>query len=197
MSQKDIDVFYPENAGQWRQWLEKYHQSKDAVWLEMYSKRSGKKSVTWSDAVDEALCFGWIDSKKIKIDEERSRQYFSKRKAKSTWSKINKIKIESLMEKGLMAEAGLLCIEIAKENGSWTLLDEVEERIIPSDLQLALNQYPKAIDYFTSQSPSVQKLLLSWVVLARTPETRGIRIQEIADSASQGRKPRNFQFTKV
>ncbi|RYG02631.1 MAG: hypothetical protein EOO07_32760, partial [Chitinophagaceae bacterium] len=106
MQENHVEIFYPANMADWRKWLEKNHLSKQSVWLVCYNKSSLKKSITWSESVDVALCFGWIDSKKIKIDNEKSHQFFSKRKPFSTWSKINKAKVELLIEKGLMAEAG-------------------------------------------------------------------------------------------
>src|SRR6476620_4689482 len=105
--QNSITVFYPENISAWRKWLEKNHLTEIAVWLVFYAKKSGRKTISWSEAVDVALCFGWIDSKKIKIDAETSHQFFSKRKPKSTWSKINKEKVTKLIDNGLMTKAGI------------------------------------------------------------------------------------------
>ena len=188
-----VEVFYPKNQAAWRKWLEKNHLSKQSVWLVFYNKKSKLKSITWSDAVDEALCFGWIDSKKIKIDEETSHQFFSKRKPKSTWSKINKDKIARLIEQEKMSQAGMESIEKAKENGSWTILDEVEELIMPADLEIAFNQKPHAITYYLSLSKSVKKIILSWLLFAKTTETRQKRIREIVDQASQNLKPKHLQ----
>ncbi|MBK8627300.1 MAG: YdeI/OmpD-associated family protein [Saprospiraceae bacterium] len=193
MEKKEIDIFYPKNQTAWRKWLEINHHSKQAVWLVFYNKKSEIKSITWSEAVDVALCFGWIDSKKIKIDEVTAHQFFSKRKQKSTWSKINKDKIEKLMEQGLMTEAGFRSIEIAKQNGSWTILDEVEELIIPTDLETAFADKPNAKDFFLSLSKSVRKIILSWLVFAKTTETRQKRIFEIIESADQKLKPKHLQ----
>jgi uncharacterized protein YdeI (YjbR/CyaY-like superfamily) len=193
MQKNDIEIFYPTNTDVWRKWLEINHFSKQAVWLVFYNKRSDKKTITWSEAVDVALCYGWIDSKKIKIDQETSHQFFSKRKSKSTWSKVNKKKIEQLIENGLMTEAGYKSIEIAKQNGSWTILDEVEELLIPQDLEIALKDKPNAEDFFLSLSKSVRKAILQWLVLAKRPETRQNRITEIAELASQKLKPKHLQ----
>ena len=193
MKKKEIEIFYPINQTAWRKWLEKNHLSKQAVWLVFYNKKSEKKSITWSEAVDVALCFGWIDSKRIKIDEETSQQYFSKRKQKSTWSKINKEKVKKLIEQGLIAEAGLRSIETAKENGSWTILDEVEKLIIPADLEAAFTDKPNAKDFFLSLSKSVKKIILSWLVFAKTKETRQKRMNEIIESAEQNLKPKHLR----
>lgn len=193
MQQKEKILFYPITPAAWRKWLEKNHLSESSVWLVFYNKKSGKKSITWSEAVDGALCFGWIDSKKIKVDEETSHQFFSKRKAQSTWSKINKLKTEQLIEEGLMAEAGYKSIETAKQNGSWTLLDAVEELIVPEDLKAELHNRLEAQDYFEQLSRSVKKAILQWVVLAKRPETRHKRIEEIADCAAQKLKPHHLR----
>jgi uncharacterized protein YdeI (YjbR/CyaY-like superfamily) len=193
MDAKGTEIFYPKTQTAWRKWLEKNHLSKQAVWLVFYNKKSGVKSITWSEAVDVALCFGWIDSKKVKVDEETAHQYFSKRKPNGTWSKINKEKVQKLTEQGLMTEAGLKSIAMAKQNGSWTLLDEVEELKIPSDLQAAFSRKPKAKKFYSSLSNSAMKMILSWLVFAKTEETRRKRIAEIIESAEQHLKPKHMR----
>jgi len=157
-----------------------------------YKKASGIPTVSWSDSVDEALCFGWIDSKKIAIDAEKSHQFFSKRKPKSTWSKINKIKIERLIAEGLMTKAGFESIEIAKQNGSWTILDDVDALVIPPDLESAFAKHPSSKGFFESLSPSIKKMMLYWIISAKQAETRQKRINEIAELASQKLKPKQF-----
>lgn len=193
MPKQEIEVFYPNNVEAWRNWLKKNHESKQAVWLVFHSKKSEIPSITWSESVDVALCYGWIDSKKVKIDVDTSHQFFSKRKPKSTWSKINKNKLEKLIADGLMTQAGLNCMEVAKENGSWTILDEVEDLIIPTDLQAALNAKPKAHDFYLSLSKSAKKMILSWLVFAKTADTRQKRIAEIVESAEQNLKPKHMR----
>lgn len=183
------EIFYPSNQAAWRAWLEEHHLSKQSVWVVFYAKSSQKPSISWSEAVDEALCFGWIDSKRIKIDVETSHQFFSKRKPKSTWSKINKDKVDVLLKKGLMKKPGLDCIKVARENGSWTILDEVEALTIPKDLEKALKKHRGAKAYFLSLSKSARKIMLSSLVLARRPETRQKRIDEIAELAALKKKP--------
>ena len=175
----EIEIFYPISRTAWRKWLAKNHLSTQAVWLVFYKKAAQKPTLTWSEAVDEALCFGWIDSIKKTLDHESSIQFFSKRKAKSTWSKINKQKIEQLIGDGLMVEAGYKSIEIAKKNGSWTILDEVEELIIPEDLATAFEAKPEAKAFFFNLSKSAKKVLLQSLVLAKRQETRQKRIAEI------------------
>jgi uncharacterized protein YdeI (YjbR/CyaY-like superfamily) len=175
----ETKIFYPTSQTEWREWLQENHLVEQSVWLVYFNKASKKPSISWSNAVDEALCFGWIDSKRVKIDDESSHQFFSKRKPKSTWSKINKDKVEKLAELGLMTEAGLASIAIAKQNGSWTILDEVEELIIPADLETAFEQVPTAKESFLAQSKSQKKLQLSLLVFAKTTITRQKRIAEI------------------
>ena len=193
MSKREIEEFYPETKQHLREWLLKNHLTKDAVWILFYKKHTGRPSVKWSDAVSEALCFGWVDSKAETIDHDTYRQYFCKRKPNSTWSKINKQKIETLTAKGLMVEAGFKVIEIAKENGSWTILDEVEELIVPPELEDAFEKFENSKDYFLSLSNSKKKALLQWIVLAKTSTTRHKRILEIAENASQQLQPKPFR----
>jgi uncharacterized protein YdeI (YjbR/CyaY-like superfamily) len=193
MHKKETEIFYPKSKTEWRKWLQENHVSKQAVWLVYYNKKSKLESITWSEAVDEALCFGWIDSKRISIDNNTSHQFFSKRKPKSTWSKINKNKVQALIEKGLMTNAGLVCIETAKQNGSWTILDEVEELIIPADLETEFRKKPVAKEFFSKASKSVKKIILYWLLSAKTIETRQKRIREIIESAEQNLKPKHLR----
>lgn len=192
MQKEPVEIFYVANRTEWRLWLQKNHPLKQSVWLVQYNKASSKPTISWRDAVDEALCFGWIDSKKISIDKTKSHQFFSKRKAKSTWSKINKEKIAQLIDDGLMTKAGLEIIEIAKQNGSWTILDDVEELLIPKDLEEELKTREDAMVYFLSLSKSVRKAILQWLVLARRQETRQKRITEIVELAGKKQKPKQF-----
>ena len=192
MEQK-LETFYPKNRQEWRAWLEENHDKKQNIWLIYYKQKSKIPTVSYSDAVDEALCFGWIDSKAKSIDEVKFMQFFSKRKEKSVWSKINKEKIESLINSGLMAPAGFAIIEKAKANGSWAILDEVEALIIPPDLEEAFSQKLDAKTYFQSLSRTDQRNILQWLVLAKRPETRQKRIDEIVDLAELGQKPKQFR----
>lgn len=149
-------------------------------------------TVTWSEAVDVALCFGWIDSKKIAIDNIMSHQFFGKRKVGGTWSKINKNKVKVLTEAGLMEPAGLEAVRRAQEDGSWNLLDQVDALMVPNDLQSALNSYPGAEAFFSGLSKSTRKAMLQWVLLAKRPDTRKRRIDDIASLAAESKKPKQF-----
>ena len=190
---KDVEDYCPSGKQDWRKWLELNHKKKDAVWLIFYKKKSPNHNLNWSESVDEALCFGWIDSVKRTIDTEKYQQYFSKRKAKSNWSKINKDKVKILIEQGLMKEEGYKSIEIAKKNDSWTILDEVEALVIPEDLKGEFENYKGSMEYFDSLSKSAKKILLYWVISAKRKETRQNRILEIAENASGNLKPKQFR----
>lgn len=190
--ENETGTFYAADRQEWRQWLQEHHDKQTSIWLIYQKKRSGKPSVTWSEAVDEALCFGWVDSKKKTIDEGSFMQFFSRRKPKGTWSKINKEKIVRLMADGLITKAGLACIEAAKQNGSWEILDEVEELTIPKDLEVAFNAQPGSRAYFLTLSKSVRKSMLQWLVLAKRPGTRQKRVAELVEAAGQKRRPKPF-----
>jgi uncharacterized protein YdeI (YjbR/CyaY-like superfamily) len=191
--EKEIETISPKNRQEWREWLQENHDKKQSVWLIYYKKKSNILTVTYSEAVDEALCFGWIDSKAKPLDEEKFMQFFSRRKAKSVWSRINKEKIERLIHEGLMTTAGYHIIEIAKQNGSWTILDEAEALTIPGDLDEAFQKRPNAKNYFSSLSRSDKRNILQWLVLAKKQETRQKRISEIAELAGQNQKPKQFR----
>ena len=189
---KDLDTICPANQSEWREWLLKNHQTKQSIWVIYHKKETKIPSMSWSDAVDEALCFGWIDSTRKTIDSQKFIQLFSKRKAQSTWSKINKEKIKKLVAAGSITKAGLEIIEIAKQNGSWTILDTVEELLIPDDLEKAFDANQNSKSYFLSLNKSTKKAILQWLVLAKRAETRQKRIIEIAELAAKKQKPKQF-----
>ena len=189
MPKKEIAQYCPSSPAVWRQWLEQNHETESAIWLVYYKAATQVPSLTWSQAVDEALCFGWIDSTKKTIDEARYMQYFSPRKPKSTWSKVNKDKVARLIDTGLMASAGYESIAKAKANGIWDLSDEIENLTLPEDLKQALMAQENALEFFEGQSKSARKMLLHWVWVAKGADTRQKRIAEIARLAAEGKKP--------
>lgn len=192
MLETTIETFCPSSRQEWRQWLLENHETKTSIWLVYYKKKTNKPSLTWSDAVDEALCFGWIDSTKKTLDKDSFMQFFCKRKPTSIWSKINKGKVQNLIEEGHMTKAGYKSIEVAKQNGSWALLDEVEELSIPDDLEVAFQNNAGSKDYFLSLSKSVKKMMLYWILSAKQAATRQKRIDEIATLAALKQKPKQF-----
>jgi uncharacterized protein YdeI (YjbR/CyaY-like superfamily) len=194
--EKEIQTFYPKSRQEWREWLQDNHEKKQSVWLIYYKKKTNIPTVIYSEAVDEALCFGWIDSKSKPLDEHKFMQFFSRRKEKSVWSKVNKEKIERLTKEGLMTKAGYDIIEIAKQNGSWTILDEAEALVIPKDLDKEFEKRPNAKSYFLSLSKSDKRNILQWLTLAKRDETRQKRINKIVELADQNLKPKQFRGQK-
>lgn len=193
MAQKEIETFCPKNRQQWREWLQKHHAEKQSVWLIYNKKKSGIPTVSWSEAVDEALCFGWIDSRAKAVDDYTYMQFFSRRKPKSVWSRINKEKVRQLTDNGSMSQAGFSSVEAAKQNGYWTILDDVEALIVPTDLEEAFQKNPNAEAYFLSLSRSDKRTVLQWLVVAKRPETRQNRITDIVESANQRLKPKTIR----
>jgi uncharacterized protein YdeI (YjbR/CyaY-like superfamily) len=187
-----ITTFYLKTLAEWREWLKNNHQQEDAVWVIFYKSGAGMPTINYAEAVEEALCFGWIDSKAQAIDTSSRRQYFSKRKPKSAWSKSNKIRVEKLLAKGRMTEWGMKCIEIAKANGSWDKLNDIEELKIPEDLNAKLEEAPEAKAFFGKLSKSVKQNMLWWIASAKKDETRNSRIEEIVACARQLKKPKQF-----
>jgi len=189
MDKPEISTYYPSSREEWRKWLQENHVKEPAVWLVQYKKGSGIPSISWSEAVDEALCYGWVDSIRKTVGPDQFIQFFSKRKAKSTWSKINKSKIDDLTKKGLMTQAGLDSIALAKQNGSWTILDEVEELTVPDDLEKEFELNPGLEEYYLGLSRSARKMILHRIAMAKLPETRQKRILEVIELAAQKLKP--------
>lgn len=175
---KESIEFYPRNRQAWRNWLQKNHATKQSVWLIMYKKSSGKPTILYNEVVEEALCFGWIDSVPRKRDAESSFLYISVRKAKSGWSALNKTRIEKLLRENKMAAAGLQKIEAAKKDGSWSALDKIEALEMPAALQ-------KALAHFNGFPSSVRKQLFLWVESAKTPVTKEKRITGIVTLAEK------------
>ncbi len=179
---------YAKDRRQWRAWLGENHDSSSGVWLVYYKKRSGKPSVSYDEAVEEALCFGWIDSKVNALDEERYKQVFTPRKPRSVWSKLNKQRVEKLIEQNLMTEAGLAKIEVAKKDGSWNSLDNVEALIISPELTEALRANEIARENFNRFSDSSKKGILGWIESAKRLETKLKRIEKTVTMAAKNKR---------
>ena len=171
---------HPETREAWRAWLEQNHTQGQGVWLISYKKATGKPRMEYDEAVEEALCFGWIDSKPNSLDDERSMLWFAPRKAGTGWSRINKGRVERLIAEGRMTPAGMAKVEAAKGDGSWSALDKVEELEIPADLAAALAQYDAAAQNFDAFPRSVKRGILEWIGNAKKPETRAKRVEETA-----------------
>jgi uncharacterized protein YdeI (YjbR/CyaY-like superfamily) len=188
-----IATYYAKDRHEWRAWLEQNHASAPGIWLIYYKKESGKPRVAYDEAVEEALCFGWIDSRPNAIDDESYMQLFSPRKAKSPWSKLNKQRVEKLIAQGLMTPAGLAKIEAAQQDGAWNSWDSVEELTIPDDLRQALAADKTAEKHFMAFPPSSKKNILWWIESAKRPETRQKRIEETVRLAAQNIKANHYR----
>lgn len=180
----------PSNRKEWRDWLERNAGSSTGVWLAIGKKGNPVTSLSYDDAVEEALAFGWIDSLTKRLDEHRFLQVFTPRRPNSVWSATNKARVERLTAEGLMTEAGLRAVEVAKVNGSWSSFDDVEAMIIPDDLAEGLASTAGAREGFEKMSASDRKMVLYWVASAKRPETRSNRIAQAAAAAVESRMPR-------
>jgi uncharacterized protein YdeI (YjbR/CyaY-like superfamily) len=183
----------PLSRTEWRAWLDQNHTRTQGIWLVSYKKATGKPRVDYEEAVEEALCFGWIDSKGNKLDAERSMLWFAPRKPGTGWSRLNKERVERLMAAGLMAEAGRAKIEAAQQDGSWNALDAVEALEMPPDLEAALAGYPSAEPHFAAFPRSVKRSILEWIAAAKTAETRAKRIAETARLAEENQRANQWR----
>jgi len=184
--------YYAKDRATWRKWLQKHHQTADGIWLVYYKKDSGKTRVSYNDAVEEALCYGWIDSTLRPIDDLSYKQLFMPRKPKSGWSKLNKDRVEKLQKEGLMTAAGLEKIELAKTHGTWGKLDHIESFTIPPDLEKAFTTNKAAKKYYETLSTWRKKYLLYWLGNAKREETRQKRIEDIIQSLNEEKLPDHF-----
>ena len=178
----------PASRAEWRAWLAANHDDSTGVWLEVQKKRSALPGVGYDEAVEEALCFGWIDSRVRRLDEDRFEQWYCPRRRGSIWSQPNKERVERLKRAGLMARAGLARVEAAMGDGSWGLLDEIEALVVPADLASAL-EAAGSVGGFEGLPASTRKQVLYWVSTARRPQTRAQRITAVVEAAAQGRTP--------
>jgi uncharacterized protein YdeI (YjbR/CyaY-like superfamily) len=186
----DAARLHADDRATWRAWLEVNHATAAGVWLVTWRPRSGKGSLDYEAAVEEALCFGWIDSTGHRLDADRGEQYFAPRKIRSPWAATNKARVERLIRDGHMAPAGLAAIAQAKANGSWEVLDSVERLEVPDDLAAALEAHPPAAANFAAFPPSARKMQLAWVAFAQRPVTRATRITAIAEAAARNERAR-------
>jgi uncharacterized protein YdeI (YjbR/CyaY-like superfamily) len=178
---EDAERFQPESLAEWRAWLAEHHGRGVGVWLVTWRAGTGGPRITYEEAVEQALCFGWVDSTGGKLDAERTMLWFAPRKPRSGWARTNKIRIERLIAEGLMDPAGLALIEAAKADGSWTLLDDVENLVVPDDLAAAFSVTGRA--HWDAFPRSARRAILEWIVQAKRPETRARRIAETAAKA--------------
>ena len=197
----------PRSRKAWRDWLDKNHASSSGVWLVYAKKHSGLASLTYSDAVEEALCYGWIDSKINPIDDTFYMQVFTPRKSKSAWSALNKTRVKRLVAAGLMTAAGAAVITAAKKSGAWDAAKHVEDLVIPPDLSSALESNAEARHRWESYAPSRRKGVLYRLAGAKRPETRARYLRDIIEnmvrdlssaerSAMAGFRPKSSRVAK-
>lgn len=184
------DVLTPGSRGDWRRWLAENAARQEGIWIVYRKKSSRLAGPSYDDLVDEALCFGWIDSQVRRVDDDRTMQWFSPRRPRGLWSALNKRRIERLVREGQMTERGLAAIDAAKADGSWSQADDVDAGIVPPDLHAALEAAPEAWGAFRGLSDSVKKQYLWWIHEARRPATRAQRIEatirRLASGATDG-----------
>lgn len=183
----DRPVVLITSRAQWRDWLIEHHGSCDGIWLARYRKGAGPQ-VSYDEVVEEALCFGWVDSQARTLDDERSALLLTPRRPRSNWSASNKRRVAKLEAEGLMAEAGRAMVALAQATGTWTALDEVEQLIEPDSLRAALDAEPAARAAWDAFSRSSRRGMLEWLLTARTRATVDRRVAKIVSEAAAGRK---------
>ncbi len=187
---------YPQfevtSRGWWRQWLADNHSSSSGVWLVTWKKGSDQH-LPWGEIVDEALCFGWVDSLPWTLDERRTQLLVTPRKPRSNWSRVNKLKVERLIAAGLMAPAGLAAVEAAKANGSWSALDATEDLIEPDELRAALDAAAAARGHWDAFPRSAKRGILEWIGNAKTDATRSRRVAQTVSEATAGRRANQWR----
>jgi uncharacterized protein YdeI (YjbR/CyaY-like superfamily) len=186
----DQTQVYMRSRAAWRVWLQKNYRKKKEVWLVYYKKRTGKPTVTYNDAVEEALCFGWIDSIVRKIDDERYMQKYTPRRPDSVWSQANIRRARKMIDQGLMTDYGLALFHAVKKKGGTTEhARKVKTRLtVPVDLKAALKKNKKAYDNFMNFAPGYMKMYILWIDDAKKPETRARRIQRVVGFARENKK---------
>jgi uncharacterized protein YdeI (YjbR/CyaY-like superfamily) len=181
---------HPETVEEWHDWLEQHHATSTGVWFVSWKKRTGKPVVPYEDAILEALAYGWIDSQAGQVDEDRSALRFTPRRPTGPWARTNKARVERLLAEGRMTPAGQAAIDTAKANGSWTILDDVEDLVVPDDLAAELDRVPGAREHWDAFPPSARRQMLWWIVEAKRPQTRRARVAETAEKAGRGERAR-------
>ncbi len=186
---KITEKLHLTNRDEWRAWLRRNHDTKKEIWLLYYKERTGKPSIPYDDAVEEALCFGWIDSIVKKIDDEKFARKFTPRKGKSRWSELNKKRAREMMKAGKMTQAGIAKIREAKQSGEWfKTAPAIKELVTPPYINEALAANKKALNFFDSLTSSYKRNLVGWITSAKREETRKRRLAEAIRLLEQNKK---------
>ena len=183
-----LNAVEPASRAAWRVWLDAHHATAPHTWLVTRKKAAGGPALTYAEAVEEALCVGWVDSVPRKLDAERSMLYFAPRKPGSGWSRVNKERVARLEAAGLLLPAGRARVDAARADGSWTRLDDVENGIVPGDLARALAVLPGAAEAWAEFPRSATRGILEWIQQAKRPETRARRVAETVEKAACGER---------
>jgi len=182
------------SRAEWRRWLAAHHAQTNGVWLVTYKKTADpKRYLSYDDIVEEAICFGWVDSLPRTVDAKRSMRLVAPRRPKSAWSAVNKARVEKLARAGKMAPSGLAAIERAKADGSWSKLDAVETLVVPPDLARALARHGRASEHFASFPKSSKRIILEWIASAKTEATRRKRVEETTRKAAENRRANHWR----
>ena len=186
---KKLKTVHVTDREAWRAWLKENHDKEKEVWLIFYKKHTGKPRVAYNDAVEEALCFGWIDSIVKRIDEETYAQKFTPRKAESKWSEHNKRRVEKMIKEGRMTEIGLALVKAAKQSGAWErVIQPYKIDTLPPGLEEELSAHPTAWENFNRLAPSQQRQYIGWITAAKKEETRQKRLLEAIALLAQNQK---------
>lgn len=183
-------IFHAESREGVRAWLAEHHATTRGVWLATWRPRSDRPTVPYPEVVEEALCFGWIDSTVNILDDHRALQLLTPRKPRSSWTRLNRQRVARLEDEGRMTEAGRCAVRVAQDNGWWTIYEQVEDLREPGDLAAALDDEPPARRHWDAFPPSSRKMMLWWIVSAGRPETRARRIATVVIEAEAGRRAR-------
>jgi uncharacterized protein YdeI (YjbR/CyaY-like superfamily) len=188
-SQDDAPWVHAETVGEWRAWLRENHEQAGGAWLVFWRPGTARPRIAYDDAILEALCVGWIDGQAKPIDDERTMLWFVPRNPRSSWSRVNKERVSLLERDGRLLPAGRRAIEAAKLSGTWSVLDDADNLVLPTELVDALDARPSAREHWDGYPPSARRAILSWIALAKRPETRQRRILAAADNAARGERP--------
>jgi uncharacterized protein YdeI (YjbR/CyaY-like superfamily) len=184
----DYPIYHPADLAAWRSWLTANHASARGCWVASWRRASGREAVPYADLVEEALCWGWIDSTVNTFDDDRGLQMMTPRKPKSTWTRLNRERTAAMEAQGRMTDAGRRAIEVARANGWWTIYDQIEDLVEPDELATALDAVPAARAAWDDFPPSARKQMLFTIVTAAGADTRAKRILKIVSEAEQGRR---------
>jgi uncharacterized protein YdeI (YjbR/CyaY-like superfamily) len=184
----DFPIYHPADLAAWRAWLTANCDTVRGVWVASWRKASGRDPVAYAYLVEEAICFGWIDSTVNILDDERGLQLMTPRKPKSGWTRLNRQRVAAMEAQGRMTDAGRRAVSVAKANGSWTIYDAVEDLLEPDDLGEALDASPGARTAWDGFPRSARKQMLWWVVSSGRSDTRAKRIAKIVSDAASGRR---------